>query len=338
MSNMSNRPFVIRILAGLLVFSIPAEHPLSVSAATSEGTEAELYSYETGYKANVDRICKPKWGPSNSGESQGSLLTAAEFSYPRIGDPAADEKYREGIKTVTGDASGLETALFAPESGNPFDFGRDVKAASEVYKERMNAIFACAQLNLKVRIHENVIRTIAKNPKANPNSTRSLKAQNTVLKQEMSRRKCADRTQTTGNSNVMIKSQVLRQTTFEYCNYRHYLQYLKSNAQHRAADSIFAQRKAKKEGGEAPAGNAEQLASAIATYAGTIENEIQHTRNVFPQAMVALSEFERNYPSHVVMVIILEDYATLRDVLKKVMNPLGQVIYKASNAQSPFSP
>lgn len=38
------------------------------------------------------------------------------------------------------------------------------------------------------------------------------------------------------------------------------------------------------------------------------------------------------------MLFILEDYVLLRDSLKKVMNPLGQVIYKASNAQSPKSP
>lgn len=70
----------------------------------------------------------------------------------------------------------------------------------------------------------------------------------------------------------------------------------------------------------------------------SIAQEIEHTREVFPQSLVAYNEFERTYASHVVMLFVLEDYALLRDTLKKVMNPLGQVIYKASNAESPKSP
>ena len=49
--------------------------------------------------------------------------------------------------------------------------------------------------------------------------------------------------------------------------------------------------------------------------------------------MVAFTEFEKTYASHVVLEFILQDYINLRDSLKQVMNPIGQVIYKASNKQ-----
>lgn len=268
------------------------------------------------------------------------MITAAKFSYPKIGDPAADDAYREGIKTVSGDLSNLDSILLSPADPQSFDFGRDVKAASEVYKERMSAVFACAQLNLKIRVHQNVMDTVVAKKATAGNTIRTLKAQNTALKQEMGRRNCADRTNTEGKSNLLLKSQVLRQTTYEYCNYRHYLQYLKFNSQSRVAKTLTAQREKKKNdtSSEVVSGNAEQLSSAISTYSAAIANEIEHTKNVFPQAMLAFNEFERNYPTHVIMLFILEDYVLLRDTLKKVMNPLGQVIYKASNAQSPYSP
>ncbi|MDQ1343745.1 MAG: hypothetical protein QG650_465 [Patescibacteria group bacterium] len=90
--------------------------------------------------------------------------------------------------------------------------------------------------------------------------------------------------------------------------------------------------------GGGPQINAEERVSKVGNAFGSIDREIAHTREVFPQSMVAYNEFERTYASHVVSLFVLEDYVLLRDSLKKIMNPLGQSIYKASNAQSVRSP
>ena len=209
----------------------------------------------------------------------------------------------------------------------------------------MNGIFACAQINFKIRTHENLLKTIKGEKADSGNTAKKLEEQTKKLRSELTRRHCADRTSTDGKDTVMMKKMVLKQTAKEYCNYRHYLQYLKSNAQYRLADYVAAEKKRRTDGPEKsadgsskPLGDTEEAGTAVANLTVAIGQEIDHTREVFPQAMLAYNEFERTYASHVVMLFVLEDYVLLRDTLKKVMNPLGQVIYKASNAESPKSP
>lgn len=305
-----------------------------------------LWAYEENYLKNVKDVCKVQWNPEN-----GSILQAKDIKYPQIGSKTAEKEYREGVRSVGGDSSRLEE-LLAPDipsagegfqMGFPPKFGSDVSRASEVYKERMNGIFACAQINYKIRVHEQLLKTVKGEKADSGNTVKKIEEQTRMLRQELSKRKCADRTATEGKSNVLMKKDLLRQSTYEYCNYRHYLQYLKSNAQYRLANFIDAEEKRKgatanAENAPSPSGPVEKLAESVGGIVVRIDQEISHTREVFPQSMVAYTEFERTYASHVVMLFILEDYALLRDSLKKVMNPLGQVIFKASNAQSPFSP
>jgi hypothetical protein len=82
--------------------------------------------------------------------------------------------------------------------------------------------------------------------------------------------------------------------------------------------------------------NTEFVALEINQVSSKITTEINHTKEIFPQAMVAFSEFEKTYASHVLLEFILQDYIDLRVSLKKLLNPIGQVIYKASNAQAPM--
>jgi hypothetical protein len=79
--------------------------------------------------------------------------------------------------------------------------------------------------------------------------------------------------------------------------------------------------------------NTDSARIAIARSQNKLNAEIAHIKEVYPQAMVAFSEFEKTYASHIVLVFIHEDYKNLRESLKKLMNPIGQLIYKISNAQ-----
>ncbi len=81
--------------------------------------------------------------------------------------------------------------------------------------------------------------------------------------------------------------------------------------------------------------NTDSASIAIARSRNKLIQEITHVKEIYPQAMVAFNEFEKTYASHIVLVFILEDYIKLRDSLKKLMNPIGQLIYKISNAQKP---
>lgn len=338
MSNIHFRKTLSLTLAGALSAAVFL-NPARGYAATEDTSKPELFSYEGSYKNNVANVCAVAWNPS------GSLVAGKDFTYPDIGNSEDAERYREGVKSVGGDLTRINELLAGNGSTqDPFTFGKDIDRASEVYKERMNGIFACAQINFKIRTHERLLATIRGQKADSGNSAKQIEETTKRLRQEMARRKCADRTATEGKDNIMLKGDLLRQSTYEYCNYRHYLQYVKSNAQSRLAKMIDAEQKrvaeknANAQEGEIKTTTSEALAGNVMKVAGSIDREIAHTREVFPQAMVAYNEFERTYASHVVALFVLEDYMLLRDSLKRVMNPLGQLIYKASNAQSPHSP
>ncbi len=343
---MSNIALRIPVSALVAVLAFTASVPSGtvfdgVASAADAPAQPDVFSHQKAYLDNVKAVCDV--GPWAGGES---VITAASVTYPDFESAMADRSYRAAIEAVGGDKTGIEDLIAkSKEPGTPFQMGTDVKLASEVYKERMNGIFACAQINFKIRTHENLLKTIKGEKADSGNTAKKLEEQTKKLRLELTRRHCADRTSTDGKGNVMMKGMVLNQTAKEYCNYRHYLQYLKSNAQNRISSFVTAEEKRRSDGaakspeaGSKALGSAEEAGIAVANLTVSIGQEIDHTREVFPQSMLAYKEFERTYASHVVMLFVLEDYMLLRDTLKKVMNPLGQVIYKASNAESPKSP
>ncbi len=326
MSNMSKAIkrsafFSFGIAAGFL-----AAFANAVGIPSVRAEEGAVWSYEEAYKKNVKQVCERAWNPNN-----GSIVRVKELSYPEIGSATAETQYKKGVEGVGGDVSGIGEILGSPGSDLPFDFGRDAKLASETYKERMNGIFACAQINFKIRTHEQLLKTVRAQKADGGNAVKKIEEQTKLLRQELSRRKCANRTSTEGKANVFMKKDLLNQSTYEYCNYRHYLQYLKANAQNRLSKFVEAEAARKKSKGgtaspeaseKAKTGSSEDLLASSANVVSSIDSEIRHTREVFPQAMIAYNEFERTYGSHVVMLFILEDYSLLRDSLKKIMNPL----------------
>jgi len=75
------------------------------------------------------------------------------------------------------------------------------------------------------------------------NTAKKIEEQTRMLRKELTKRHCADRTSTEGKGNIMMKKMVLSQSTMEYCNYRSYLQYLKFNAQYRMSGFVQAETK-----------------------------------------------------------------------------------------------
>lgn len=150
---------------------------------------------------------------------------------------------------------------------------------------------------------------------------------------------------------MYLKKDLLDTAYYQYCDYRHYLQYLKTNVSSRLAEFNEAEKKRMEALGQAaanrdnafsafeapPSVSTEKGLEGIVASMSKVDQEIAHTKEAFPQAILAYQEFERTYGPHVAMLIVTEDYRLLRESLKRTMNPLGQVIYKASNAQSPHA-
>lgn len=179
-------------------------------------------------------------------------------------------------------------------------------------------------MNSKVRIFENLLTKI-------PTVQSNLKQQlTTQLKHTISAMKEKCRT-ITDSSELSLKKAVLDNTTYQYCNYRQYLYYLDYTSKN-TLNNFYASKNGS--GNVSSFQNTDAAALEIAQSANRIVSEIAHAKEVFPQAMVAYTEFEKTYASHVILEFILQDYINLRTTLKQLLNPIGQVIYKISNAQA----
>ena len=64
----------------------------------------------------------------------------------------------------------------------------------------------------------------------------------------------------------------------------------------------------------------------------TISNEIRKADLVLPQAIAGYKEMERTYATHLLLMILYDDYIRLRDNLAKYMNATSQLFEKAYNA------
>jgi hypothetical protein len=190
----------------------------------------------------------------------------------------------------------------------------------------MGAIYTCAVINTKIRIIDTLLTKI---PSTQSNLKKKLQQQSILLKRNIDDKHCRVLTDT---SELSMKKALLDNTTYQYCNYRQYLFYLNS-ASKQSLNIYYSGTTSNNRSN--PLENTESVAQKIAQSANKITNEINHTKEIFPQAMVAFNEFEKTYASHIILEFILQDYIDLRESLKRVMNPIGQVIYKASNAQSP---
>lgn len=192
----------------------------------------------------------------------------------------------------------------------------------------MGATYACAVMNAKIRIINTLLTKI---PVTQSNLKKQLSDQSKNLRKNFETgKKCREIKDT---SELSVKNSLLDNTTYQYCTYRHYLAYLESASK----NSLDAYYNAVKKSNPTPSvlDNTDAVAKKMAQSASAIQEEITHSKEVFPQAMVAFTEFERTYASHIILEFILQDYIKLRDSLKQLLNPIGQVIYKASNAQSP---
>lgn len=192
----------------------------------------------------------------------------------------------------------------------------------------MGAIYTCAVMNAKIRITDNLLTKI---PTKQSNLKERVTKQLLYTRKTMEQRGCREVKNT---SELSLKKSLLDNTTYQYCNYRQYLYYL-DNASKKSISDYYNPHQGSASNAPNLIGNTDIAAQEIAHSAGKIRAEIAHTKEVYPQAMVAFNEFEKTYASHVLMEFILQDYIDLRDSLKQLLNPIGQVIYKASNAQSP---
>lgn len=305
-------PIILLFLSSGRVFAENAEIP-------------DLISYER-YQENVKMYCKLEGNIPNKSSlwkewKSDSLIKMEQVNYADITKNDGDEEYKTYLEKIQADTFGF--SAIGLSTGPTF-----LEKASYVYKETMGAIYACAVMNAKVRITNDLLTKI---PTKQSNLKQRLTKQLAYTRKTMEQKGCREVKDT---SELSLKKSLLDNTTYQYCNYRQYLYYL-DNASEKSIGDYYNPHQGGTTNVPNLIGNTDIAVQELAHAANKIRAEINHTKEVYPQALVAFTEFERTYASHVLLEFILQDYIDLRDSLKKLLNPIGQVIYKASNAQSP---
>lgn len=65
----------------------------------------------------------------------------------------------------------------------------------------------------------------------------------------------------------------------------------------------------------------------------SIQNEMTRAENTLPKALMAYREMQRTYSVHILLVMITDDYLTLRSNLDLYLSNISQLFEKAHNAQ-----
>lgn len=293
--------------------------------------DAPIGSY-ANYQENVTNYCQlkkegmPNRGDLWNGWKSDSLIKIDEVRYADITKKTGDATYKQYLKNIKADPSRIDTIdLLAGGPGY-------LEKAQYVYAETMGTIYKCAVLNAKIKITNGLLETAFTKQS---NIRKSLEDQIKIIRKEIDGNYCRDISKpsqdTSTQKELSVKKILLDNTMYQYCNYRYYLYYLDYNARN-STNTFFRD---KQNGSGALFKGTDSAAGYIQKQNNRITTEIAHVKEIYPQALVAYTEFERTYASHIALLFILQDYIALRNTLNKLMNPIGQVIYKISNAQSP---
>jgi spore coat polysaccharide biosynthesis predicted glycosyltransferase SpsG len=87
--------------------------------------------------------------------------------------------------------------------------------------ETQNAVYNCAVMQAKIKVIEGILKYVKSSDSSNIKT--KMESQMQSLKTEINKRECND---ATASVNKSYKEILLRGITYNYCNYRFYLNYL----------------------------------------------------------------------------------------------------------------
>ena len=130
-----------------------------------------------------------------------------------------------------------------------------------------------------------------------------------------------------------IIDRLSRSAMLEYCGYTYYLDYLDENLRNDYTKTITLDDIIGTQSGTKIERNADQYATLIGGYRNKLASDRARANDTVPKAVMAFQEMDRTYITHLLLVIIYDDYLRLRDNLSKYLSIVSQTFEKAYNAQ-----
>lgn len=216
-----------------------------------------------------------------------------------------------------------------------------IDAAKKIYRENMSNIYKCAMIQSQ-RNSLNSMKTSLKWEL----SWQLSDALEWQINQRISRLELTSNTvgcSLTDNQTQQNKLNILRETTRQLCIYTSYLEYVKwyyeqtwnaferSNPNDSQILSDFYDTNTLNQLTKV---TPSKLSSQINAAKNEIAREISHTYKIFPIAFQAYSEYENNFPIHVLLEVVKWDFLILRQLMYQNLMPISQLWLKVINAMS----
>ncbi|MBP8017090.1 hypothetical protein KAZ01_03720, partial [Candidatus Gracilibacteria bacterium] len=203
--------------------------------------------------------------------------------------------------------------------------------AKIVYTETQNAIFNCAILHTRLKIGESILKYLKGSKKGE--IVKKIEQQNKNTKTQI-KAKC---TELLNDTTASYKQILLDNVTWHYCFYRYYLDYLNSFSRNNINSFLKKVKDKNQKSTNIFTSTNQETVENVMGYLNKqknmISDEINHVRTTYEQSLIAYQEFENTYGIHVMLLFIYDDYLQTRENIKKLLNPIGQLIYKIPKAQ-----
>ena len=135
------------------------------------------------------------------------------------------------------------------------------------------------------------------------------------------------------NYKEISRINILKETTYETCKFRMYMEYLKedyykNNIKNLVKEPEVQNEKWKKTGVYSPSGLWDKYNDILTK----IDAQIDHSYLVFQRAYEEYTAYESNYTMHILLQLLKDTYVVVRERLHNVLTPVNQVVYKIKNA------
>lgn len=249
------------------------------------------------YKCRIDKICEQY--------KKDSIPVYENAKYKKA------EDYKEESTT-----NAWKINLFAFE---------EVK---KLYNTTISNQYKCAIINTQIRQLWEVTKLIAVDKTGNLKNEIGKKIEDKISKNKMTLQTLKCNSTDSIKWINQVKTNILKQTTYETCNYVLYLEYLKTYYDN--AETILNLKWSEQDAQtNFPI---EYIVKSIVSAKTRFTEEKERVMELQPIVFSAYTEYENNYLTHLYLELIKADFSIIRTRWNAAIAPINQVVYKISNA------
>lgn len=208
----------------------------------------------------------------------------------------------------------------------------ELKVAKELYRKNQNWIYSCAIIKTQknsLLLVKNKLLKLEKTWTLSSNIMSKIELRLNKLDLTIKSLWC----NITDKNSIYSKKDILDESTYEMCKYSFYLDYL-ADYYDNAWNVIWSWALNADASVEKKNYSVSYINNLISSVNNSLQEEKNHTYEIYKIAFQAYTEYESNYPVHLLLELIKDDFIVFREKLYQALNPINQVWYKIMNAMS----